>query len=146
MSVEDLKAALLSKHADAPKNNEDETNRGVANVYDPPEDRRPGTIDAKWGDHPAKGHWPGYPDVYGKAALEAARDGRQAMIGRLFDSPATSGPVEQALMAASFAHASEGMPHSPLLQRGKLEKLANDGSETLTDLVRRVVGHPYGSM
>ncbi len=143
MTVEDLKLALLAKQADAPKNNEDETNRGVANVYDPPENRKPRTLDSRWGDHPAVDQ-DGHAAVFGTAALAAVEDGRGKMVERLFSSPATMAPVEQALMRANFAGFNEAIHHSPLMQRGhtplQKEKRASTADETLTDQVLRVAG------
>jgi hypothetical protein len=135
MSVAQLKEAMLAKAADAPKTNEDETNKGVGNVRENPADRKPGTLDAKWGDHPTP-----EPDVYSTAVVREARDGRGGLIDRIFDSQRTSAPAEQALMASLLVHAREGHPHSPILQRGRPpeEKTASD--ETLTDQVSRVVG------
>ncbi len=139
MSVEALKQAM-SKGADAPKTNEDETQKGVADVRKSPADRSPGTLNAQWGDKPAEGH-NGYPDVYGQAALQEARDGRAGLIERIFDSPKTTAPAEQALMRQNFANASEGTPHNPLLQRGHLPaKTASADRPSLTDKVLRVIG------
>jgi hypothetical protein len=140
MSVEELKVALAAMDNGRIENNEDHTNRGVANVYDPPAGRKPGTLDARWGDHPPEGH-NGYPDVYGKAALEAAKDGRTDMIERLFDSPKTMAQVEQSLMAEHFVNAKDGTPHSPMLQRNHLPLKEASADQTLTDQVMRVVGH-----
>lgn len=140
MSVEELKTALAAMDNGRIENNEDQTNRGVNNVYEPPADRKPGTLDAKWGDKPPEGH-NGYPDVYGKAALEAAKDGRGDMIERLFDSPRTMAQVEQSLMSEHFVNAKDGTPHSPMLQRNRLPlKEASVNDETLTDQVMRVAG------
>jgi hypothetical protein len=140
MSVEDMKEALAAMSNGRLDDNEETTQKGVGNVYDPPADRRPGTLDAKWGDKPPEGH-NGYPDVYGKAALEAAKDGRGDMLERLFDSPRTMAEVEQSLMAQHFDHAREGTPHSPMLQRNRLPLKEASADQTLTDQVMRVVGH-----
>lgn len=140
MSVEEMKEALAAMSNGRLDDNENETNRGVGNVYDPPADRKPRTLDSRWGDHPPEGH-NGYPDVYGKAALEAAKDGRTDMIERLFDSPRTMAQVEQSLMAEHFVNAKDGTPHSPMLQRNHLPlKEASVNDETLTDQVMRVAG------
>jgi hypothetical protein len=139
MSVEGLKTAVSAMSNGRLEDNENETNRGVGNVYDPPSDRKPRTLDARWGDAPPQGR-NGYPDVYGKAALEAARDGRTDMIERLFDSPKTMAEVEQALMAQNFEHAREGVPHSPMLQRNRLPAKEASADESLTDSVMRVCG------
>lgn len=142
MSVEDMKVALAAMENGRIENNEDQTQKGIANVYPPPEGRKPGTLDARWGDKPAEGH-NGYPDVYGKAALEAAKDGRGDVIDRLFDSPRTMAQVEQQLMGQHFEHAREGTPHSPMLQRNHLplkEASVNESDLTLTDKVMRAAG------
>lgn len=131
MSVEDLKAAL-SKSAEAPADNEDGINRGVNSVWPVPDDRKPGTIDAKWGDRP-----PANMVNNGTSVVEAAKDGREDMIERLFDSPKTTAPAEQAAMSALFGGMASAESHSPLLTRGK-EKKASD--ETLTDKVVRIAG------
>ena len=138
MSVDTLKQAMLGKAADAPKTNEDETQKGITNVRTPPAGRAPGTLDAKWGDKPREGK-DGYPDVYSKGVHQEAQDGRGDLLDRILDAGKTTAPAEQALMRQHFEHAAEGNPHSPILQRGKTASA--DDSETLTDQVRRVVGH-----
>lgn len=125
------------------ENNEMATQKGVANVYDPPDGRTPGTLDARWGDVPPEGA-NGYPDIYSKGVMRAAKDTRADMIERIFDSPRTSASPEQAMMSELFVNARDGHPHNPLLQRGRLpveEHSEKDASETLTDSVMRVVGH-----
>jgi hypothetical protein len=139
MSVAELKIALAALSNGRIEDNEGETAKGVGNVYEKPTDRKPGTLDARWGDHPATSA-NGDAAVYGLAALQAAHDGRQGMAERLFSSPATSGPSEQALMRQLLEHANEGHPHSIMLQRGKSEKTASDASKTLIDQVMKVVG------
>jgi hypothetical protein len=126
---------MVTKAADAAKTNELDTNKGVNDVRKNPEDRSPGTLDAKWGDHPTPS-----PDVYSTAVVREAHDGRASLIDRIFDSQKTTAPAEQSLMRQNFVNMAQGNPHSPILQRGKEpEKVASD--ETLTDQVTRVVGH-----
>jgi hypothetical protein len=139
MSIVDDIRQRMAKAADAPANNELDPNQGVNDVRKNPPDRSPKTLDARWGDHPPEGH-NGYPDVYGTAAVREAHDGRAALIERLFDSPKTTAPIEQALMTQLLSHAHEGHPHSPLLQRGRLQEEKTAADETLTDQVNRVVG------
>jgi hypothetical protein len=143
MSVESIKRAMSRTAApmkNAPDNNEAQSTVGMADVFKPPTDRAPGTLDAHWGDHPAEGH-NGYPDVYGTAAMQAAKDGREEMLERLFDSPKTTAPAEQAFMSQHFVNASKGDPHAPMLQRGRLPaKTASVDDETLTDAVVRIAG------
>ena len=141
MSVAELKQAMLGKLADAPKTNEDDTNKGINNVYGPPAGRKPGTLDAKWGDTPKEAP-DGYPDNYSTAVKREARDDRAGVIERSFDSPKTTAPAEQSLMAQYLEHAAEGQPHSPILQRGHTSKVvtAAADTETLTETVMRVVG------
>ena len=136
MSVEDLKNALAKK-ADAAKTNENDTQKGVADVREPPPDRAPGTLDAHWGDKPAVGPR-GDPSVYGTSVEREAKDTRMGVLDRIFDSPRTSASAEKSVMDAYFEHANEGQPHSPLLQRG--HKTASADEPTLTDKVNRVIG------
>jgi hypothetical protein len=134
---------MTQKQADAAETNLDDTNVSVNNVYEQPEGRKPGTLNARWGDAPPEGA-NGYPDIYSKGVMRAAKDTRADMIERLFDSPGTSASPAQALMSELFENARDGHPHSPLLQRGRLpvaEHSEKDASETLTDAVMRVVGH-----
>ena len=133
---------MTEKIAEATQTNEDDTQLGVNNVYEPPPGRHPGTLSAKWGDQPPAGA-SGDPDIYGKAVLRGAQDTRSDMIERLFDSPGTSASAEQAAMAALFENAKDGRPHSPMLQRGRLptEEHTEKNAETLTDSVLRVIGH-----
>ena len=135
MSDDILREAFMGKQAAAPKTNEDDTNKGVNNVYNPPAGRAPGTIDARWGDTP-----PTDPVQHSTAVKREAYDDRNEQIERLLDSPATSAKAEQNLLSAYLEHASEGHPHSPLLQRG--HKTASAGRPaSLTDEILRVVGH-----
>jgi hypothetical protein len=139
MSVDALKQAMLGKVADAPKTNENDTNKGVADVREAPAGRAPDTLDAKWGDHPAKGI-DGHSDVYSSAVLREARDGRSDLLERLFDSPKTTASVEQALVRKNFGDVDrDRVSHSPMLQRGRV-KTASADEESLTDKVMRVVG------
>ena len=78
MSDDDLRDAFLSKVADAPKTNENDTNKGINNVYGPPPGRQPGTLDARWGDPPKTGP-DGYPINYGTAVRREAGDDRTAV-------------------------------------------------------------------
>lgn len=138
MSVDALKQAMLGKVADAPSTNEDETNLGTNNIRKTPAGRAPDTLDARWGDTPSEGR-NGYPDVYGSAVFRESHDGRGDLLDRIFDSLASSSAAEQGLMRQHFAHADEGEPHSPILQHGRLSKVA-EADETLTDQVMRIVG------
>ena len=131
MSVEQLQQALLAKRAEAAETNETKTNKGTNAVYPTPPGRYPGTLDAKWGDRPPP------PVSNGTAVVEEAKNVRNDMVDRLFDSPATSAPAQQAEMAQLFVNAREGNPHSPLLQRGRMVK---QGEATLMDRVARIVG------
>lgn len=138
MSVASLKQAMMnSKTAERMETNEGQMTRGVNNVYANPPGRKPETLDAKWGDKPPP------PLTLGTAVQEAAEESREKMIDRLFDSPGTSAPAEQALLRdvlnPATVNAAE-LPHSALLRRGrtKLEKAAED--ESLTEQVQRVTG------
>src|SRR5580700_4205417 len=136
MSVAQLKAAMAAAGNGKIKDNESALLKGTANVHTPPEGRAPGTLNARWGDHP-----PTSPTkdtaVHGTAVEQAAHDDRNGMIERLFDSPGSSAPTEQKLMEGYFTAPKDGFPHSPLLQRGHLDKTAQD--ETLAQQVRRVI-------
>lgn len=117
------------------EDNENQTNKGLGDVHTAPKDRKPGTLDARWGDHPPISKTDDQA-VFGTAVEREAKDGRNEMIERLFDSPKSSAPAEQAEMASLFANAADAHPHSPLLQRGRVKTAAD---ETLTDKVRRVI-------
>lgn len=118
------------------EDNENQTNKGLGNVFPPPEGRKPGTLDAQWGDTPPKTEH-GDQAVYGTAAEREAKNGRNDMIDRLFDSPKSNAGSEQSEMRELFENADKGNPHSPMLQRGRVKAAAD---ETLTDKVRRIVG------
>ncbi len=141
MSVKDLKRTMMGKVADAPKTNEDDTNKSVGNVYEPPPGRAPETIDAQWGDKPKEGP-DGYPVNYGTGTRREARNGRNEMLERLFDQLGPSATAQQAEMKQLFENAGEGHPHSPVLQRGHTDKLAQAEDESLLDKVVRVCGRP----
>ena len=130
MSVETLKQAMLNKAADQMHNNEDEAMQRPVQVHHDPAGRKPGTLDALWGDEPPD------PEQHSDAVRREAKDDRNEQLERLFTSPASSARSEQAEMNQLLEHAGEGHPHSPLLQRGK-QASADD---TLTDQVVRVVG------
>lgn len=138
MSVDALKQAMTSmKTAEAVETNEGQMTRGVNNVYPNPPGRKPETLDAKWGDKPPP------PMTFGEGVNEAAEEGREKMIDRLFDAAGPSATADQALLRDIFNAETVNaghMPHSALLRRGrvKIEKTAED--ETLTEKVHRVTG------
>lgn len=136
MSVEDMKVALAAMSNGQTETNEDSPMKAKVEVYKDPEGRAPGTLDARWGAKPPS------PVTYGSSTEAAAREGRTEMIERLFDTPKTYAQPEQALMSRLLEHASQGAPHSPMLQRGHKIKEAsvNVRDETLTDQVMRVAG------
>jgi hypothetical protein len=140
MDLEEMKTALGTKLAElTTPTNEDQTVKGIIDVRKDPADRAPGTLDAKWGDEPPKGQ-NGYPDVYSTAVMHESHDGRASLIDRLFDSPRSTAPAEQAEMRQLFANADKGEPHSPMLQHGKHKHAHMHLDETLADQVVRVVG------
>jgi hypothetical protein len=143
MSVENLKTALASMGNGRLEDNEDATVKGVGNVYEKPDNRKPRSLDAKWGDAPAVDQ-DGHSAVFGTAALEASDEGRNKMVERLFSSPATMASVEQSLMRQNFENFNEAIHHSPLMQRGhalpQKEASVNLEDLTLTDQVLRVAG------
>lgn len=138
MSVEALKQAMTEmKTAESAETNEDKMVRGVNNVWSNPPGRKPETLDAQWGDKPPS------PMTMGQAANEAAEEGREKMVDRLFDAAGPSATAEQALVRDIFNPETVNAghtPHSALLRRGRVknEKLAED--ETLTEQVQRVTG------
>jgi len=136
MTALDLIRAKTASDDGRIENNEDQSNKGRGDVYPPPEGRKPGTLDAKWGDKPPVSKNDDAA-VHGTAVEREAHNGRGEMIDRLFDSPKTTAPAEQKEMSEFFANAREGHPHSPMLQRGR-EKTAAD--ETLTDKVMKTIG------
>jgi hypothetical protein len=126
MTVEALKEALKLAAGET-ENNENEPTRGKANVYENPEGHQTNTTGGNVG--------------HSVAVVNAARDGREDMVERLFDSPKTTGPTEQALLHSLFNKETVDnavTPHAAMLRRGRT-KTASD--ETLTDRVLRVVGH-----
>ncbi len=139
MSSGDLqkaRAAMKLAASSGLQTNENETDKGTIDVYPTPPGRAPGTLDAKWGDMPPQGP-NGNPAIYGTAVVSTAKDTREDMLERLFSSPSTSAPAEQALMGSLFEHAREGDPHSPLLRRNRQEKNASD--ESLREQVARII-------
>jgi len=134
--LELIRAGLKTASNGRIENNEDQTNKGLANVYDPPPGRKPGTLDAKWGDTPPKSKTDDQA-VFGKGVEDEAKNVRNEMIERLFDSPSSSAAAEQKLMGENFTGSAEGHPHSPLLQRERAKTAAD---ETLTDKILKTIG------
>jgi hypothetical protein len=131
MSVADLKEAVIKLAAGEVETNEDETTKGKANVYPTPEGRKPGTLDALWGDAPPP------PVMNSTGAMVAAKESREDMVERLFGVSPTS---EQAVLKSLFNPETVRdavTPHSATQRLGRT-KTASD--ETLTDAVIRVTG------
>lgn len=120
--------------------NEDQPTTGMMNVHVNPEGRKPGTLDAKWGDNPpARDN--GYPDHYGEGVMREAKDDRHGVLKRVFDGIEQASNVAEAEVAQNFAHGASGNyeAHSPLLNRQKTaEHVPDEGS--LTDKVLRTIG------
>jgi len=109
--------------------NEDETNKGVLEVYKTPAGRAPGTVDAKWGDTPLKD-----PQVHGSGVLREAGEGRKYLLGRLFSSMPSASTNAKGVVGAAF-DTTNYESHSPLLHK---EKTASTTS--LSERVRKVAG------
>lgn len=121
-------------------NNENQTTVGVMNLHTKPEGRRPGTMDALWGDEPSK-------ELNGAGVVREGNDDRRGLLGRIFDSLESANAEAKAEMAERFQHVAshEYEAHSPLLQREKTaaavlvdEHSPEEGS--LTDRVVRIAG------
>jgi hypothetical protein len=105
-----------------------------------PAGRAPGTLDALWGDAPPRG-LDSSQAVFSTAARREAEEGRDGLAGKLFNSLAASAPAEQNAISDYFNAETVREAHKPhsLLLRHHKDKYASD--ETLTDQVKRVVGH-----
>lgn len=124
------------------KDNEDDTNNGVMNVYPQPPGRSPGTIDAKWGDKPAPRPL-GHDGNYGKGAFDEAMDVRHGVLGRVLDGMPQAKEHTRRTMAQLLEHAASGEheSHSAALSQEKTsaaQHLPDDPS--LTDQVVAVCG------
>jgi hypothetical protein len=131
MSVKYLKQALREKlAAGSTETNEDEMTRGKANVYPDPPGSKQNTAGGNVG--------------YSEAAVEAAKQTREEMVERLFDSPKTTAASEQALVNSLFSEEAireRSLPHSIMQRRGRDTSTVKQAeAETLTDKVRRVTG------
>lgn len=133
MSVQDMQRAFGDKQAETLPNNEDATTVGAMNVYPNPSDRKPGTLDARWGDKPTA------PVENSEAVEREARNDRVELLGRLFDTLEPARENEKKLMSAQFS-TQNYEAHSPLLQPKVASVLRPDA--TLADQVSRVVGLP----
>src|SRR5579862_7388811 len=111
---------MSTKTAEAMPNNESSMNRGVMNVYDQPEGRKPGTIDAHWGDLPPARPL-GYTGDYGKGVMDQARDVRHGVLGRVFDGIGAARANAKALLDEMLEHAKsdEYEAHTALLTKEK---------------------------
>lgn len=129
----------VDKAAETIENNENESVRAQNNVRKDPPGRAPGTLDAKWGDEPAKDR-DGDQVAYSSAVKREAHDGREGVVDRLFDSVASSAKADQDAIGDYFnaKTVSEARtPHSLLLRHGKDKTAA---AESLTDQVVRICG------
>lgn len=130
MSVLEMQR-VLSKQADVLPDNEQATTVGVGDVYANPPDRKPRTLDARWGDAPPA------PIVYSNAVDREAQNDRTEMLGRLFDTLDNARATERKLVDGQFATRSFES-HSPLLQQKTAVDLRSN--DTLMDRVVRVTG------
>jgi|HubBroStandDraft_1064217.scaffolds.fasta_scaffold85558_3 hypothetical protein len=113
---------------------------GLMNVYPPPPDREPGTLNAQWGDTPIPRplNWMG---DYGTGTIEKARDTHRGVLDRVFDGMSEARRAAQSEINANFAHGSSGQyeARAALLEKEKTaaHHVYDEGS--LTDRVRAVV-------
>jgi hypothetical protein len=121
--------------------NEDATDKGVMDVYEQPEGRSPGTIDAHWGDKPAPRPL-GWEGNYGKSTMDAAHDVRHGVLSRILSGMPQAKEQARAEMKALLDHAAEGEheSHSAALTQEKTSSVHAPIEESLTDRVLSVCG------
>lgn len=114
---------------------------GLLNVYPPPPDREPKTLNAQWGDTPIPRplNWTG---DYGTGTIEKARDTRRGVLERVFDGMSEARRAAQAEINANFNHGASGEyeARSALLAKEKTAAAHVHDEGSLTDRVRAVVG------
>lgn len=107
-------------------NDESESTEGVTQLYpDPPDHETP----------------PPEPVQFTSAAVEGSKMTRGGVVDRSLDhKPADK--ADQALIAQNFSHGKSGdfETHSLHLKDKSVEKVSHPRSETLSQMVRRVVG------
>lgn len=134
MTNPEIEAAALRMKVAAGEmaTNEDETNKGVLEVYKTPAGRSPGTVDAKWGDTPLSD-----PQIHGSGVLREANEGRKELLGRVFDSMPAASANAKASVGDLFS-TKDYASRSTLL--GHSKTASSPESLTLSERVRKVAG------
>jgi hypothetical protein len=114
----DLEARMRAKLAELMGNNEDQTVKGKTQVHPDPADRKPGTIDARWGDKPSVDH-DGYPNDHSSGVTDESNKDRHGVLSSLFEDMGAASTADQALVNQYFSTPSgeRRTPHSPLLHK-----------------------------
>lgn len=108
---------------------------GTTSLYDNPEDRESGNVDAPWGEKP-----PEDPQQHGTGVENKHVDTERGILDKAFSGTAAAAKADQQLISANFAHGASGDFESrqPLLQ-GKSSNEAKK-EPTLMEKVRSVAG------
>lgn len=108
---------------------------GTTSLYDNPEDRSSGDIDAPWGE---KG--PDDPAHHGSGAWNKHVETKHELLDKAFSGTQTAAKAEQQLISDNFAHGASGdfESHAPLLHAKSKTKATKE--PTLMEKVRAVAG------
>ena len=128
MSLDALEELLFGKTAEAAETNENSPLLKALEVHVNPPDRQPGTLNAKWGDHPPE------PVLHSTGVKREAQADRPDMLKRLFATMEGSSSAEKKLMAERFQEMGSKAvtSHSPMLQK--------HAHQTFAERVGRTVG------
>ena len=118
MDLNEMAARLRTKMAEQVGNDEGRIVPGKQEVHPEPGDRKPGTIDAKWGDKPALDS-DGYPNQHGSGVEEENNKDRRGVLQTVFENMGVAATADQAFVDQHFSTPfGERRPaHSPLLQK-----------------------------
>lgn len=114
---------------------------GVMNVYENPEGREPGTLNAKWGDKPIERPLNHVGD-YGEGVMEMAHDTRHGVLDRVFSGTSEARRAARAEIAANFVHGANGEyeARTALLSKEKTASANVFDEGSLSDRIRSLVG------
>lgn len=139
MDEQTMAGRLKAKLAEQVGNDENTSVKGKQEVHPDPADRKPGTIDAKWGDKPQLDS-DGYPNEHGSGITEENNKDRRGVLNALFEDMGAASTADQAFVNQHFSTPAgeRRPPHSPLLQ--KEGEAVQKEVPTLREQVRSTLG------
>ncbi len=144
MHEDELYELLQTKRASGEvPNNEGASTVGTANLYDDPDDRVEGEMDAPWGEKgPTEQGRPNQAFHNTSGVYDEHKKVRQGVVDKIFFDRKKTDAADQALISANFEHGKSGdfSAHSIHLQGKSVEKISHPRTPTLMEQVAKKTG------